>query len=801
MNIDDMRWSEEGDSKKKLILAKYNMITGAYINSVAFANAASQGPGSITVSSPGGLQVDTEGKLYFAGNSAANFPVPPEYTPGTGEEAINPTNNVYCGGPVMAILNASLNKRLFAASFNGGALRCIAIRKMNNTDVMIAAGKGTSSSYIYNALQSTMGGGTNDGYFVIINSPESTSAPAAPTTLTSILNSPTKISFSWTDNATNEDGFIIERKTGAGSFVQVATVHLNTTFFSDISVSGNTAYSYRVKAFNLSGSSSYSNEIHVNTGIPNPPAISTGLSAWVLNTEQIVLQWNDVADEQGYLIEIKRNTDTAYVPVAEVAANTTSHTFSGLKAGTQYYFRMRSFNDEGFSDYSTAISAKTEEMFQHEAINPSNTTQGLCYRLHKHTGTLGVWPDFASFPLYDSGTVSDLDIVAAKDTFKENYDIMFFGYIDIPADGTYSFADYSEKGAMIFIDDSLVLDNGTWKWGPFLKTDGQIGLKAGKHTFVSEFYFTYAKGVYDAQLTQYVEGPGMSFQKIPASMFYRDNSCSMLGSPPAAPSNLSYAIIAGNIVKISWQDNSSNEAGFMIEHTPFMWNTYDPFKEMVRVPKNQTSYVFIHLIPGNTYELRIRAFNAYGHSDYSEVLTFTPTGAIDNKPAPPDQLAISMTGGSQVILRWRDNSFNENGFVVEYKTDSGSYIQAAQTSSGITSITINGLNSNTTYYFRVYAFNSYGNSDYSNEVYTNNTLITGDASVVAEQKLIYVYPNPVCDRLFICGDIQGKAIRVYSVSGLLQELKVSENSLDMSTLPSGLYLVKIGERLCKMYKQ
>ena len=76
-----------------------------------------------------------------------------------------------------------------------------------------------------------------------------------------------QINLSWTDNATNEDGFRIERCKGATctNFAQVATVGANVTTFANTGLAQNTAYRYRVRAFNTNGTSAYSNIAQAKT--------------------------------------------------------------------------------------------------------------------------------------------------------------------------------------------------------------------------------------------------------------------------------------------------------------------------------------------------------------------------------------------------------------------------------------------------------------------------------------------------------------------------------------------------------
>jgi bacillopeptidase F len=91
--------------------------------------------------------------------------------------------------------------------------------------------------------------------------------PAAPSNLTATAPSSTQVNLSWQDNANNEDGFKIERCSGRGctNFGQIAQAGANVTTYSDTTVSPRTNYSYRVRAFNANGNSSYSNTASVRT--------------------------------------------------------------------------------------------------------------------------------------------------------------------------------------------------------------------------------------------------------------------------------------------------------------------------------------------------------------------------------------------------------------------------------------------------------------------------------------------------------------------------------------------------------
>lgn len=97
--------------------------------------------------------------------------------------------------------------------------------------------------------------------------PTTGATPAAPSNLTATAASRTQINLTWTDNAGNETGFTIERCQGNNctNFAQIGTVNANVTTYSNTGLSRNTTYRYRVRAYNGSGNSAYSNIVTART--------------------------------------------------------------------------------------------------------------------------------------------------------------------------------------------------------------------------------------------------------------------------------------------------------------------------------------------------------------------------------------------------------------------------------------------------------------------------------------------------------------------------------------------------------
>ncbi|MBC8011516.1 MAG: fibronectin type III domain-containing protein, partial [Burkholderiales bacterium] len=84
-------------------------------------------------------------------------------------------------------------------------------------------------------------------------------APAAPSVLNVSVTSSSQLTLTWTDNATNETGFKIERSPdGSTGWTQIATPAANATAAIDPGLAAGTAYYYRIRSTNTAGDSAWS---------------------------------------------------------------------------------------------------------------------------------------------------------------------------------------------------------------------------------------------------------------------------------------------------------------------------------------------------------------------------------------------------------------------------------------------------------------------------------------------------------------------------------------------------------------
>ncbi|MGZ8189407.1 MAG: fibronectin type III domain-containing protein [Methylosarcina sp.] len=187
--------------------------------------------------------------------------------------------------------------------------------------------------------------------------------PAAPKTLTAVAGSDKQVSLSWSDQSNNQTGFNIERCSGrfCSNFTQIASVSENAVSWSDTTVTSGGSYRYRVRAYNSTGNSAYSNiaSITVPAALPAAPS---NLAAAALSGSQIQLTWTDNANnETQFKIERCQGSNCSnFVQVRMVSANSTTYRDNRLRSRTTYRYRVRASNNGGNSAYSDVVSATTK---------------------------------------------------------------------------------------------------------------------------------------------------------------------------------------------------------------------------------------------------------------------------------------------------------------------------------------------------------------------------------------------------------------------------------------------------------
>jgi hypothetical protein len=159
-----------------------------------------------------------------------------------------------------------------------------------------------------------------------------------------------EVRMTWTDAADNEEGFTVQRRSGADPWVAIADLPPDSGEYHDTTLSGDTTYTFRVLAYNILGSAS-----SVEVSWTMAPAAPDGLVIVGAGASNIPIQWNDNSTtEDEYRIE--HSTDGInWSEIATVTSLSTSYNYSGLPAGP-HYLRIRAYSaSSGFSTYSNVV--------------------------------------------------------------------------------------------------------------------------------------------------------------------------------------------------------------------------------------------------------------------------------------------------------------------------------------------------------------------------------------------------------------------------------------------------------------
>ena len=573
----------------------------------------------------------------------------------------------------------------------------------------------------------------------------------APSDLTATAFSSSQIDLTWTDNSSAETAFSIERKGGnLGSFSEIATVAADSTSYSDTGLDANTPYYYRVRALNQAESqfSAFSSEATATTLNESPDA-PTDLQAEAVSTNQVNLSWDDNSLNES-VFALSRATSIAgpFTEIATVNKNVISYSDTDVSKNTTYYYKVAARNSAGDSSSTNIASVTTPDS---KPVAPT----GLAANVSLSSGikiTL-TWTDnsdnevgfsierasqgsnFAEIATTESDATSFIDddtsIVSGKIYY---YRIRGFGKGALAGGGANSFSDYSQEVSANTLVETQAPNTPanlsatasastqvdlTWSDNSLNETSFAVSRatsSGGPYTEIG----TVGKNLSDYSDTT-VSNDTTYYYKVVARNAFGDSGASniiVITTPdiqPVAPSGLAaVAVIKSRLeIVLSWTDNSSNEVGFAIERATKTTSGIGSYSTIFTTEANATSYTDddTALVVGNTYYYRIRAF-AKGalYSVYSQEISVAPLSIS----APT--VLTGVGGVSSVTLSWTDNSNNETGFTIEYKTSSSAvFTEQKLAPANATSFAITGLTTGTTYVFRVRAFSGTSYSDYTNE--------------------------------------------------------------------------------------
>ena len=349
------------------------------------------------------LVIETDGTIISSNPETENYQLPSSDNKGVVESAsdVDYFSIDVAAGPLNISIKPAwaafyrttrrgANLDISATLYNLAGQAIISSDPVDNTNASIATTVTTGSYYLaisgVGSVLSPYPDYGSVGQYFISGTVTPQSIPVASTDLSASAASHTQINLSWSDNASNETGYRVERSLDQSSWSSLAAIAANSSSYSDSNLSPSTTYYYRVVAYNSSGDAT-SNVASATTLIP-PPVTPSSLSANAASHTQINLSWSDNAsNETGYRVE--RSLDqSSWSLRATIATNSTRYNDNSLAASTTYFYRVVAYNSSG--DATSNVASATT------LIPPPVTPSGLSANAASHTQINLSWSDNAS---------------------------------------------------------------------------------------------------------------------------------------------------------------------------------------------------------------------------------------------------------------------------------------------------------------------------------------------------------------------------------------------------------------------
>jgi len=508
-----------------------------------------------------------------------------------------------------------------------------------------------NTSYSYRVKAFNADG--NGPYSNIVTATTLSTAVKAPTNLTATAISSSQINLTWVDNSNNETGFSVEFGLGTNptSWTQIAQIGANVSSFQHTGLTANTTYSYRVRAFNSTEYSGYSNIATATTQDGQTKIILEASPISVKPGEIITVNWKTPVDQANYsdwigLYHVGDADNSHYLDWHYTFGKTSgTMTFTAPEEPGNYEFRYLLRN--GYQNVATSnivTITKTANIPQAPTLLTATAISSSEIILS--------WTDNSNnetaFKI-ERGLGSNPTTWIAIAESGQN--VISFRDIDLTADTTYSYrvCAVNTAGTSGYSNiSSATTFSSTYTWR---LTATPTVIKPGQIITVE----------WTAPVNETFSDDAIVFYKVNASFF-------------------DY---------IFWQRTGGNPNGTISFMAPEEVGEY----EFRYLTNNTDTVIIISNVVTVTNEE-------------------TPTLTI---PQAPTSLVANKDSATQINLTWVDNSTNEEGFKIERSLNpTAEFSQIATVANGLTSFTNTELSPGTTYYYRVLAYNSAGDSSYSN---------------------------------------------------------------------------------------
>jgi fibronectin type 3 domain-containing protein len=182
---------------------------------------------------------------------------------------------------------------------------------------------------------------------------------AAPTGVSATAEGgSSNIRVSW-NSVSSADYYKVYRSESSDSGYEPVSSYNYNTFYTDMGLSSNTIYYYKVSSYQSYGygDSALSGAVFATTMVAAP----SGVSATAEDSSSITVSWDEVDGASGYRVH-RSTSSSSSATYTKVGSDTTgtSYTDTELSSNTTYYYKVSAYNDNGEGAQSSTDYARTK---------------------------------------------------------------------------------------------------------------------------------------------------------------------------------------------------------------------------------------------------------------------------------------------------------------------------------------------------------------------------------------------------------------------------------------------------------
>jgi fibronectin type 3 domain-containing protein len=559
---------------------------------------------------------------------------------------------------------------------------------------------------------------------------------AAPTNFAGTSPANSEIDLSWTDNTSGKGTYILQRRATNGSdgFTAIATLAAGSTSYADKTVNASWQYTYQLVAA-VSGTSSSAATVQVQAApvvtipvvIPpvvdtpapvTPPVVvppvvvppvvtpvtaaATGFAATSPSSSEIDLSWTDNTAGTGTYVLQRRATNgrAGFVTIATLPTGTTSYTDTSVNANWEYNYRLTAVvNNVSSSVIGVHVQVQAAPVTVPVVpVNPPVVSTPVTPPV--------VVPPVVVPPVVAPVTTS---VTAAPSNFvaysPNSTEVLLSWTDNTSGTGTYILQRRATKGRGGFVTIAT-LPAGTAAY-----TDTSV---------TPNWEYNYQLVAVVNGVSSSIVGVHTQVQQVPSAVTPVTESVSRPSDSPvtargtAAPTNFTATSPSNSEVDLSWTDNSSGTAAYVVQRRATRGKA--AFQTLATLAAGTTSYADKHVTRNWEYQYRMVAVVSGIASPSVEtnahvLNTGRQAGAPKvGNPAAPTVLLAASPDARGIELSWVDHNGGATKYIVGRRATYGSsdYQVVATLRAGTTTFRDANVEANWEYDYYVQAVTDTG---------------------------------------------------------------------------------------------